>query len=90
MLPADELHEIRARIRALQAREAALKALMVADPGGPACRGRTWEAVVQTRRARRFDVSRLPEAVREAPLFHRGSVRRAVLLRPSMAAARAA
>ncbi len=90
MLPADELHQIRARIRALQAREAALKAMMLADPGGPACHGRDWEAVVHRRRARRLDFSRLPEALRADPWVYRESVSRAVLLRPAVAAALAA
>lgn len=60
MLPADELHRVRAEIRVLKAREAALVSAMVGDPGGPACRGRAWQARVEARVRPVLDPARLP------------------------------
>ncbi len=85
MHPADELHALRAEIRLLREREAALRRRMIDDPGGPACEGAAWRAVVLRRSIRVLDPARLPAAVRADPRNYRLCTRRAVLLRPASA-----
>lgn len=83
MFPADELHELRCRIRALRAREAVLRARMIADPGGPACAGAAWEGVVVSRESRCLDTGHLPAELLADPSAFRTRMFRAVLLRPA-------
>ena len=90
MHPADELHALRAEIRLLREREAALRRRMIADPGGPACQGTAWRAVVLRRSVRVLDPARLPAALRADPACYRLCTRRAVLLRPAASGAPAA
>ena len=83
MFPADELHELRCQIRALRAREAVLRARMIADPGGPACVGAAWQGVVVSRESRSLDMLNLPAEVLANPSAFRTRMFRAVLLRPA-------
>ncbi len=90
MYPADELHEVRCRIRELRTREAVLRARMIADPGGPACAGASWQVVVVSRESRSLDTGHLPAEVLANPSAYRTRIFRAVLLRPVLGEAPAA
>jgi len=73
LTPADELAEIRAEMARLQAREAALRQVFLADPAQPATGRWTRVEVVQTQ-ARVFDASLLPATIRNNPAYHRDRV----------------
>jgi hypothetical protein len=86
MHPADELQEVRTEIRALRAREAALRTRLIEAPE-VARAGRHWEAAVAERVSRKIDAARLPLTVRADPRswLTRRSV--CVTLQPRMRAA---
>jgi len=63
MHPADELHAIRHQIRALRAREAALRETLISGDR----EGTAWRARVVCRRPRRIDAARLPAVARDDP-----------------------
>lgn len=71
---ADELAEIRAEIARLQAREAELRAFLLAAP--PALLiGRWHRAEVTEQRVRKFDTALLPREIRENPAYWRENAR---------------
>lgn len=79
--PADELHEIRAEIAKLQAREAALVQAFLRDPVAGAM-GRYAKAEIIEARELIFDAALLPDDLRLNPAFHREITRAAVQTQP--------
>ncbi|WP_434612671.1 hypothetical protein [Tabrizicola sp. M-4] len=75
--PADELAEIRAEIARLQAREADLRATLLATPE-EGRQGRWHRVEVTEQRVRQFDPALLPEAIRTDPAYWRESLRTVV------------
>ncbi|MGF1446654.1 MAG: hypothetical protein ACFBRM_10700 [Pikeienuella sp.] len=67
--PADELHAIRTEIRALKAREAALRVRLI---GGHDRAGRRFCAEIVTGIRRRIDAASLPLSVRADPRSYLG------------------
>ena len=78
MHPADELHHVRAQIRALKAREGELRAGLIT---GMDRIGATWIAEIGERRARRLDAARLPLSLRADPRMYLERASLAVTLR---------
>jgi hypothetical protein len=77
--PADELADIRAEIARLKAREAILRATILAAPPQP---GRWHRVEVKEMRARVFDASLLPVQIRENPAYWRERVSQVVKCLP--------
>jgi hypothetical protein len=82
--PADELNLVRAQMRRLKAREAALRARLIE---GEDRAGKAWVAELRERRARRIDPARLPLSARADPRSWLGRRSLAVVLRPRPEAA---
>jgi len=76
--PAEELAQIRTEIRQLKAREAELRAGFLT--GDSPCEGPVHRVSVETRNARVFDKTRLPEAILQNPRFYRDQVSARVVL----------
>lgn len=68
--PADELADLRAEIRRLQEREAALRARLLADPPKDPV-GRWAQLTIVTERRRRFAPDLLPADIRDDPRYWR-------------------
>lgn len=62
--PADELHAVRAEMKRLRAREALLRARLIATSDRM---GDAWVAELSERRPRRIDAARLPLSARADP-----------------------
>ena len=80
--PADELAEIRAEIKALKARETALRTTILESGSPDVLTGAEHEVVVREQRSRILDKSLLPEDIRENPAFYRERVTWIVTVRP--------
>ncbi len=79
---ADALGDVRAEIKALKAREAALRqALIEARPNGPIA-GRRYEVIVREHQRRVFDRDSLPKAILGDHRFWMTRVSRTVVTRP--------
>lgn len=79
---AEELGDLRARIRQLKQREAELRqAVLAARPNGPV-RGRDWVVSVRLSTARRFDKALLPRTVRDDPAYYSTKQTATVLTKP--------
>ena len=76
--PAEELAQIRAEIRQLQAREAELRAGFLT--GDSPCEGPMHRVCVEERSTRVFDKTRLPEAILQNPRFYRDQISARVVL----------
>ena len=81
---ADEIAEIRVEIARLQAREAALRALLLTAPP-ELLTGRWYRAEVLEQRVRKFDPALLPREIQENPSFWRESMRSVVRTLPVQA-----
>jgi len=79
--PADELNLVRAQMRRLKAREAALRARLIE---GEDRAGAAWVAEVRERRARRIDPARLPLSARADPRSWLDRRQTSVTLRPRL------
>jgi hypothetical protein len=74
--PADELVDIRAEIARLRAREAELRALILASP--QMAQGRWFRAEVVERRARHLNPAALPQSIRDDPFYWHDRLTRSV------------
>lgn len=76
MAPADELELVRAELKRLRAREAALRAQVLENGGAEP--GQDWRVEVVEQRRRTLDRAALPAEVAEDPRFWKETVSRVV------------
>ena len=82
-LIADEPGDIRALIRALRAREAVLRArILAARPNAP-LEGADWVVTLRDSTSRRIDAAALPPAIQADPRYWREVRTRTVVARPA-------
>lgn len=76
MAPADELELVRAELKRLRAREAALRAQVLEDGG--AMPGQDWRVEVVEQRRRSLDRAALPPEIADDPRYWKETVTRVV------------